>query len=130
MMPIDNKGRIVCVTHKDEPMLRQAGYYFLTEVEKTRSSTLNIRATQGIPLITFVCKICGYIENYAAMAIGDWKIKRLYVKCKNEKCKREFLSPMQMNEESFKTSKLEHNSYVCYYCKQSNMYDKEDHFFK
>ena len=129
-MPIDEKGRIVCVTHMNEPMQRQLSYFFLTEAEKTRSSSLNILASQGIPMVTFVCRICGYIENYAAVASGDWTTKRLYVKCKNEKCKREFLSPTQMDEESFKKAMLERNSYQCYYCKQSNTYDKVDHFFK
>ena len=129
-MPIDDKGRIVCVTHKDVPMSRQPGYHFLTEAEKTKSSSLNIIPTTGIPLITFACRICGYIENYAAIPNPEWTTKRLYVRCKNEKCKREFLSPVQIDEESFKTTTLERNSFDCYYCRQANTYDKEDHFFK
>lgn len=129
-MPTDAKGRVVCATHSDVPMLPQPGYYFLAEVEKTRAGGLNIIATHGIPLNTFVCKICGYTENYAAMATEEWKRERLYVKCKNDKCKREFLSPIQMNEESFKKSTLKQNTYQCYICKQTNLYDKKDHFFK
>lgn len=129
-MPIDDKGRTVCVTHKDEPMLRQPIYFFLTEVEKTRTGGLNILAGNGIPLITFVCRICGYIESYAAAPTEEWETKRLYVKCKNEKCKREFPSAVQMDEASFKTSQLEGNEYQCYFCSQSNTYNKEDYFFK
>ena len=129
-MPIDDKGIVVCITHSDVPMLRTPGYNFLTEAEKTKSGSLSIRANTGVPVITFVCKICGYVENYAAMATGEWQTKKLYVRCKNEKCKREFLSPVQMNEQSFEKSVLTQNTYECYYCKQRNTYDKEDHFFK
>lgn len=56
--------------------------------------------------------------------------KKLYVRCKNEECKREFLSPIQVDESSFKTVELRSNQYQCPFCKQSHMYDKEDHFFK
>ena len=129
-MPTDEKGRIVCITHRDVPMVRQANYYFLTEVEKTRTGSLNILAGSGIPLTTFVCKICGYMENYAAMATKEWTMKKLYVECKNEKCKREFPSPIQMDEESFKTNTMKSNTYQCYFCKQTNLYNKQDHFLK
>lgn len=129
-MPFDDKGRIVCITHKDKPMLKQPSYYFLSEVEKTKVGSLNILFTNGIPLITYVCKICGYVENYAAMATKEWNIKRLYVTCKNNKCKREFHCPIQMDEKSFESSQLRNNQYQCYFCNQSNGYDKEDHFFK
>lgn len=129
-MPIDDKGRIVCSTHRDEQMVRQPSYYFLNEAEKDRAGRLRIIATSGIPLVTFACKICGYIETYAAIAGKEWNVKRLYVKCKNEKCKREFLSPIQMDESSFETTHLENNQYKCYFCNQKNMYDKKEHFFK
>ena len=129
-MPVDDKGRIVCVTHKDEAMLRQPSYYFLTQTEKNRSGGLNILASNGMPLIIHVCKICGYVESYAAMAEKDWAMKKLYVKCKNDKCKREFLSPIQMDESSFETGQLKNNQHQCYFCKQSNAYNKEDYLFK
>ncbi len=129
-MPIDDKGRIVCITHKDKPMGRQPVFNFLTQAEKRRDGSLNILASSGIPLITFVCKICGYVESYAAMVTKEWNTKQLYVKCKNENCKREFPSPIQMDEESFKTSELKHNRYACFFCRQTNAYDNKDHFFK
>jgi len=103
-MPIDDKGRIVCVTHKEEALLRAQSYYFLIQTEKNRSGGLNI--------------------------LADWAMKKLYVKCKNDKCKREFLSPIQMDESSFETAQLKNNQHQCYFCKQSNAYNKEDYFFK
>lgn len=129
-MPFDDKGRIVCITHKDKPMQRQITYTFLTQAEKNRDGGLNILATNGIPLITYICIICGYVENYAAMATKEWSIKSLYVKCKNDKCKREFRSPIQMEEEAFESSQLQDNQYQCYFCKETNTYDKKEHFFK
>ena len=129
-MTVNKQGMPVCITHRDIPMLRQPGYYFLTESEKNKAGGLKIIAGNGIPLITYTCKICGYIENYAAMANEEWGIKRLYVKCKNEKCRREFISPIQMNEGSLKKSTLENDSYQCDYCNQNSKYNKEDHFFK
>ena len=129
-MPIDGSGRIVCVTHTAEPMFRQPGYYFLSEAEKTKSGGLNILIAKGVPQITYVCRICGYIENYAAVPSGEWTTKKLYVKCKNDKCNREFASPIQMDENGFNTAELNANQYQCYYCQMNNTYDKNDHFFK
>lgn len=129
-MPIDDKGRVICVTHGDVPMVLQQGYHFLSELEKNKAGGLNLRPTHGMPLTTYVCSICGYVENYAAMATKEWTMKRLYVRCKNGRCRREFFSPVQMDEESFGTATLRQNSYQCSFCKKANTYDKEDHFFK
>jgi len=54
----------------------------------------------------------------------------LYVQCKNENCKREFVSPIQVEKATFPSSALEECEYQCPYCRQSNIYNKNDYFFK
>jgi len=129
-MPIDDRGRIVCVTHNDRPMEKQPIFHFLTQAERGPDGGLKVLNSSGMPLHTFVCMTCGYVENYAVVATRELNTKQLYVRCKNENCGREFLSPIQMDEETFRTSELKINQYGCYFCRQTSTYDKEDHFFR
>ncbi|MBU1706111.1 hypothetical protein KKG19_05310 [Patescibacteria group bacterium] len=126
-MPKDKQDRIVCVTHTDVPMGRIPGFHALTKVNKNKSK-VSFMPSSGIPVVAFACNICGYIETYSAVKTDEWSNVRLYVKCKT--CGNDFISPVQMNEDGFHSSKITNNSYQCLFCGKMDTYNKEDHFFK
>lgn len=55
-------------------------------------------------------------------------MEKLFVKCK--KCNGEFLSPIQMDKESFKTARVSGNQTKCPHCGQIITIDKENLYFK
>jgi hypothetical protein len=70
-MPIIN-NQIVCVNHQTIPMQRNEGFSAITSVTK-QGENVSFNPANGVPVRLFYCRICGYIETYAAAVIDqDW----------------------------------------------------------
>lgn len=70
-MPI-RINAVYCVNHPNTPMTRNEGFNALTGLEKN-SSGVAFNPSTGIPIVTFFCDECGYIEMYAATKTPFWK---------------------------------------------------------
>lgn len=70
-MPINAGGTIVCVNHPAVPMQIIDGLQALVAVNKTRAGVL-FRPDSGLPVVAYVCNLCGYIETYAAIKTPYW----------------------------------------------------------
>lgn len=62
-MPIKN-NEIVCITHTNKKMIKSDSYHALINMIKNNDGSVTFLPSSGIPLITYVCPICGYIESY------------------------------------------------------------------
>lgn len=70
-MPIID-GKVFCLNHTNEIMIRQEGFNIIEKLEK-KGEKIIIHAGQGIPLVIYYCNICGYIESYIAPKTPFWK---------------------------------------------------------
>jgi hypothetical protein len=71
-MPIRN-GAVYCVNHPNRQMGRNEGFGAITSVEKTVGG-LAFNPASGIPVVSFFCNECGYIELYAAARTPFWNL--------------------------------------------------------
>lgn len=69
-MPIKN-GTIFCINHPDVTMIRNSGFNAIITVERTESGFAFI-PTSGMPLVSYFCDECGYVESYAAQKTRFW----------------------------------------------------------
>jgi hypothetical protein len=69
-MPFVN-NQLCCVNHPEKPMERIAGFNSLNHLTATPNGPL-FHSQSGIPVKTFHCSICGYLELYAANQDPEW----------------------------------------------------------
>jgi hypothetical protein len=66
-----NNGAVTCINHPDQAMLRNEGFSAITSLKKDGDKIL-FEAGSGVPVVTYYCQTCGYIENYAAHFDEEW----------------------------------------------------------
>ena len=62
---------MVCPNHPGIEMVRQDGFFALTKVQKNGANITFLPAS-GVPVIVYLCRVCGKIEAIAAIADDLW----------------------------------------------------------
>ena len=62
-MPLDSENNPRCINHEEELMIKSESRSAITSLEK-KGEKYNFRPDTGIPVRTFVCSKCGYVELY------------------------------------------------------------------
>ena len=60
-----------CINHPDEIMSKSDGFSAITSLKKDGDNVL-FDPCSGVPIISYMCLKCGYIENYAAQFDMSW----------------------------------------------------------
>jgi len=66
-----NNGVVICINHPDQAMSKNDGFSAITSLKKD-GNKFSFEASSGIPVVTYYCPTCGYIENYAAQFDEEW----------------------------------------------------------
>lgn len=69
-MPV-RQNTVYCVNHQDIPMTRSLDFFALTGVNAGKDG-IEFQPDRGMPVVMFMCEICGYIENYVAPKTAYW----------------------------------------------------------
>jgi hypothetical protein len=69
-MPINNET-VTCINHPNEAMKKNDGFYAFVSFKKDGDKCA-FEHGSGIPVATYYCSTCGYIENYAAQFDEKW----------------------------------------------------------
>jgi hypothetical protein len=67
-----NDGLVTCINHPNQAMLKNEGFSAITSVKKDGNKVL-FEPAKGVPVVTYYCPTCGYIENYAAHFDEEWE---------------------------------------------------------
>ena len=62
---------VFCVNHPEQQMVKNEGFSAITSVKKD-GDKVSFNPSSGVPVVTYYCPQCGYIENYAAQVYGEW----------------------------------------------------------
>jgi len=60
-----------CINHPDEVMIKNDGFSAITSLKKEAGEVI-FDPGSGVPIITYMCLKCGYIENYTAQFDDSW----------------------------------------------------------
>lgn len=52
--------------------VRIEGVWAITRIELLENGKKRFVPTTGVPLIAYVCRRCGHIDLYSAIALGEW----------------------------------------------------------
>ena len=67
----NNNGIVTCINHPNQAMVKNDGFSAITSLKK-EDENITFEPASGIPVVTYYCPTCGYIENYAAQLTQDW----------------------------------------------------------
>lgn len=70
-MPKKNEV-VTCINHPHQVMAKNEGFSAITSLKK-EGDNVSFLPSSGIPVVTYFCPTCGYIENYAAQFDDEWK---------------------------------------------------------
>lgn len=63
-MPKNEQGQVKCINNSNHEMFENPGTVAVIEVKKNVNGEIDVNPTQFVPMKLFVCKQCGYVENY------------------------------------------------------------------
>jgi len=71
-MPLRGE-KVFCVNHPTVECQLNNTFNALITVNKSKEGGVNFDLGSGVPVITLICPVCGYVELYSAIKTDSWK---------------------------------------------------------